>query len=149
MAPPTAKQVMAAVSQPVGPQDLIKKWSPLLDGLGKHKSELVAVALEREAKYLNALQDSGELSDPTAIGRWLKFFFPLICRAASQITILDLITFDSKEELESHVLDIVKQEFEALLLAEAKARPGLDFTDGGPELEKHLSGLAKRLTSSF
>ena len=152
MNPPTAKQVMAAVSQPVGPQDLTKKWSPFLDGLSKRESELVAVSMEREAKFLTGLQSSGTLAD-TTIGRWLKFFFPLIRRAAPQITVLDRIALDSDELFAGRVLEIIEQEFKLILITEAKSHPGMDYTDamegGGPEQRQLLSELAGRLATSI
>jgi len=148
---PTAKQVeqvIAFITQPIGPHDLTKKWSPFLDGLGKRESELVAVSMEREAKFLTGLQSSGALPD-TTIGRWLKFFFPLIRRTAPQLTVLDRIALDSDELFAGRVLEIIEQEFELLLITEAQYHPGMDYSDGGPEQRQLLSELAGRLATSI
>jgi len=70
------------------PDDLIKKWSPLTEGLSEISSGLCAWCMEHESKMLQQMSE-GERAEQ--IGPAIKFLFPAIRRTVEQFSVLDRV----------------------------------------------------------
>jgi hypothetical protein len=61
---------------------IVKKWSPLTEGMDKHPHEICSWAMEQEAKYLRTVVDD----NGSQLGSALKFIFPVIRSAVFTLT---------------------------------------------------------------
>jgi len=130
----------------------MKKWSPLTVGMPQHDAELTAWIMEREAKALQELQESGAVNK-MVLGRWLKYVFPTLRRSAPQFTVLDRLAFDGDDKgYASRIHSIITDEFQLVLEAEVAGitHPPEVYTPGEePDVDQLFVSLAERTAESI
>jgi hypothetical protein len=131
--------------------DILKKWSPLTEGLGYSEARRLAWVLEGEACYLHgavACYLHGAVDGPKllTIKPALEFIFPLIRRVVPRITVLERIVFSTNKELSSYVRGALREELSFIMRVYLDSGKSVD---GADQVEEMFDAITARIMKSL
>lgn len=113
--------------------ECVNKWSPMIEGLDAAAAERMAVAIEREIKWIIAA--SGDNAVTPELRPFLTMIMPVVRLVASAAG-LDWTTEQVQQALDS-ALELVVEQTESSLSV------------GDPAWQSYAPGLAARMRASF